>query len=111
MVDSAFTASSPAGGSALDHFGNVVTLSDAAVVEISQRHAQGGYEHDVAVRVEIEDEHQRTCRIGFDYPEADGRDWIGDSKGITILVDRRDASSIHGSTIQYEDGIFRWSPS
>src|SRR5208337_3569559 len=44
-------------------------------------------------------------RGNFDYALADGRDWIGESRGIGIIVDRRDAPLLLGRTIDFLNGI------
>ena len=107
-IDTVSFAASDAGRSVREHLGNIVDLSPEAVAAIERRREQGGYDRDVAVRIEPEDVIQRICRVGFDVPEADGRDFIGESSGLTILVDRRDASQFQGATIRYRDGQFHW---
>lgn len=107
-IDSPAAAWTDAGTSVMQQLGNVVELSPEATAEIERRRREGGYDASVAVRIEVEDAIQRKCRMGFDIPEADGRDWIGESGGLTILVDRRDAGVIHGATIRYRDGQFEW---
>lgn len=42
----------------------------------------------------------------FDIDVADGFDWVGESQGIPIVVDRRDAPELRGATIEFRGGEF-----
>jgi Fe-S cluster assembly iron-binding protein IscA len=44
--------------------------------------------------------------IAFDIALADGRDWIGESNGIPVVVDRTVAPQLQGSTIDFREGEF-----
>ena len=89
-----------------DNFGNIISLTDAAVAEIKRRHKRGQFDSDVVVRVEPDRSEVRKVSIAFDFALADGRDWIGQSRGIPIVVDRAIAPQLHGSTIDFRDGVF-----
>lgn len=92
--------------SVLDNIKNVVEFTDAALEEILQRYAMGKFDDDVAVRVEPDRSGPRAVRIAFDLALADGRDWIGQSQGFPIVIDRRVASELEGSIIDFNDGEF-----
>ena len=68
---------------------NIVTLTASAVEEIKRRHFEGEFEPNVAVRIEPDIREPNRVSVAFDVLLDDGRDWIGESCGIPILVDRR----------------------
>ena len=89
-----------------DNFGNVIALTDSATQEIQQRHAKAQFDEDVVVRVEPDQSDHRKVAIAFDFPLADGRDWIGASRGIPVVVSRDAAPELQGCIIDYLDGDF-----
>jgi hypothetical protein len=44
--------------------------------------------------------------IAFDYPVSDGRDWVGQSPGLVLLVDVNDEVELSGCLLDYRDGKF-----
>ena len=88
------------------NLGNVVTLSDAAAQEILLRHFSGRFTAKPVVRITPLPSPDEGYMVGFDYALADGRDWIGESHGIGIIVDRRDAPLLLGRTVDFRNGIF-----
>ncbi|QDU30209.1 hypothetical protein ETAA8_53280 [Anatilimnocola aggregata] len=105
-VPSAFEAGLDHSTSLSGTYGNVVELLPAAVEEIKARHAKSGFSHDVVVRVDPVRSSARLVTVTFDEAVADGQDWIGQSCGIPIIVDRRVAPELQGSKIAYQDGQF-----
>ena len=103
-VDSPFAAGQDAGPTTIDSLGNVVNLSDRAVTEILRRHRLGGWTTEAAVR--ITPDGNNSFLIGFDYALTDGRDWLGQSHDIPLLMDRRDAPQLWGKTIDFREGRF-----
>ena len=89
-----------------DNFGNVIELTESAIEEIQQRHAKGQFDDDVVVRVEPDRSEHRKVTIAFDFPLADGWDWIGESNGIPIVVSRDVAPELQGCTIDFRYGDF-----
>jgi Fe-S cluster assembly iron-binding protein IscA len=61
---------------------------------------------DAVVRIEPDALSPIQVRIAFDYALADGRDVMGQSQGIPIVVDRRVAPELVGATIDFRDGTF-----
>ena len=57
----------------------------------------------MAVRIKPENLQEKICRVGFDEAIADGRDWIGKSEGVVVLIDRRDADVLQNAVIDYRD--------
>lgn len=88
------------------HARTVVSLTDSAVAEIRLRMATAGFESYIAVRV-IPESGGLGCEIQFDDPYSDGRDWIGRSQDICILVDKEDAESIQGAVVDFQGSEFR----
>jgi hypothetical protein len=105
-IKSAFDAGNGMAHSVSDNFGNVVDFTDAAIDEIRMRHADGRFDADVVVRVTPDPSEYRKVMIQFDFALADGRDWIGQSQGIPIVVDREVAHEMQGCTIDFRDGYF-----
>lgn len=106
QITSPHDAGSGIARSLSDNFGNIVDLTDSAVDEIRRRHAAGQFDADVVVRVSLDRAEYRTVTIQFDFVLADGRDWIGQSKGIPIVVDRDMASELQGFTVDFRHGEF-----
>ena len=102
---SAFEAGQPSDGSATGTFGNVISLSEAAETEIVKRRLIGGFSPDVAVRI-TPDNSDSCYSVAFDDAIADGRDWIGHSRGVAIVIDRRDTPLLLGKTIDFRGNNF-----
>ncbi len=105
-VDSPYSAGAKAGNSVADCLGNIVSLTEAAAYELRRRIGEARFEGDAVVRITPDDSHGPTYSVGFDYAAADGRDWLGESQGLPIAIDRRDAPALHGKHIDYRDGVF-----
>lgn len=89
-----------------DSFSQLVELTPDALQEVFRRHEAGNFDSDVAVRLEPIAKSRNEVRLTFDLPLVDGEDWIGDSGGVPILVDRRVAVELKGATIDFRDGKF-----
>ena len=105
-VRSAFEAGQFDNGSASASLGNVVSLTPQAAVEIRRRRALVSYGSEVVVRITPNDKARNEYQVAFDFPLADGQDWIGMSEGVPIVVDRRDAPLLLGRTVDFRDGKF-----
>lgn len=105
-ITSAFEAGGGSARSISDNFGNVVEFTDSAIAEIRRRHKEGRFDADVVVRVTPDRSEFRKVAIAFDFALADGRDWIGQSHGIPIVVDRDMAPELQGAIIEIRDGDF-----
>ncbi|QDU94928.1 hypothetical protein [Lignipirellula cremea] len=99
-------AARPASEFLLSNFGNVVALTDSAAEEIRRRHLEGDFETSLAVRIEPVSRADKEIAITFDTPIADGRDWLGAAHGLPLVVDRRSAPDLVGTTIDFRDGQF-----
>ena len=105
-IASAFDAGNGTARLVSDNFGNVIDLTDVAIDEIRRRHTAGRFDADVVVRASPDPSEFRKVMIQFDYALADGRDWIGQSQGIPIVVDREVAPELQGCTIDFREGAF-----
>jgi hypothetical protein len=85
---------------------SIVTLTPSAVEEIRRRHFEGEFEANVAVRIEPDPREPNKVLLAFDMLLDDERDLICQSAGIPILVDRRIAHEVQGSTIDFRYGSF-----
>jgi Fe-S cluster assembly iron-binding protein IscA len=86
--------------------GNVVALTAAAVEELKRRHQAGKFSSDAVVRIGAPRQLGESFAVAFDYLEADGQDWIGQSHGIPIVVAKEDAPELAGKTIDFREGRF-----
>jgi len=89
-----------------NNLGNVIELSETAAQEILRRYFSGNFQGKPVVRITPPFSPNESYMIGFDYALADGRDWIGESRGIGIVVDHRDTALMLGRTIDFRDGVF-----
>ncbi|MGA8350755.1 MAG: hypothetical protein WB773_23385, partial [Isosphaeraceae bacterium] len=54
----------------------------------------------------------RRYEISYDdLPITEGRDWIGQSHGVSILVSKKDAQRLEGLTIDFQDGRYTFDES
>ena len=105
-VGSVMDAGEEAGCSISSNLGNVIASSETAAQEILRRHFSGKFKTKPVVRITPPLSPDEGYLVGFDYALANGRDWIGESRGIGIIVDRRDAPLLLGRTIDFRNGIF-----
>jgi hypothetical protein len=85
---------------------DVLELTPFAAENVLRLSRQNRMPPDTAVRIAPDAKDGHKCQIKFDLPESDGRQWIGCSQGITILVDKGDASSLSGTIVDFRDGEF-----
>jgi Fe-S cluster assembly iron-binding protein IscA len=88
------------------HRNDVVVLTERAA-EAARRHmAEHGFPTGSAIRVDVTGKlRPRRYEITYDeLPTTEGRDWIGQSHGVSILVFKKDALRLEGLTIDFQDG-------
>ena len=100
----------PGDVSATAHTKDLVELSSRAVEEIRSRRVSGKFPDNVGIRIKPTKFADAEVEISFDYPVSDGRDWIDESQGLTVLIDKDDEAQVSGSEIQFENGHFMISP-
>ena len=96
----------PHDASVSDHRRDLVELEESAAQEIRARMASGGFADELAVRITPTRWADSEVAIAFDYPVSDGRDWIDESQGLTLLVEKRYEAQLSGRTIVYVDSRF-----
>jgi Fe-S cluster assembly iron-binding protein IscA len=87
---------------------DVVVLTERAA-EAARRHmAEHGFPTGSAIRVDVSGKRRpRRYEISYeDLPVTEGRDWIGQSHGLSILVFKKDAPRLEGLTIDFRDGQY-----
>jgi Fe-S cluster assembly iron-binding protein IscA len=89
-----------------DSIGQLVQLTPDALDEVFRRHEVGNFDSDVAVRLTPVGNTAGEVQLTFDLPLVDGEDWLGDSGGVPILIDRRAAAELKGATIDFRNGQF-----
>lgn len=88
------------------HERNVVTLTERAAVQFRHAIDEKGFPHDTALRVAIADPFGPEYHIEYDLPTSDGRQWVGESHGVTVVVDKSSASELEGLIVDYDNGEF-----
>jgi len=89
-----------------EHTKKILEVSEAAAEEIRSRLASGGFSSGVAVRVTPTKWADTEVEISFDYPVSDGRDWIDESRGLTLLIDKKHEPQLRGCVVEFCDGTF-----
>lgn len=89
-----------------ENLGNVVQLTDAAAREILRRMFSAKFGPDTVARLTVAESPDSGYGVAFDYALADGNDWLGESRGIGIVVARHDTSALLGRMIDFRGGIF-----
>jgi Fe-S cluster assembly iron-binding protein IscA len=90
------------------HRKDLVVLT-ARAAEAARRHmAEHGFPTGSAIRVEVGGKRRRRgYEITYDdLPVTAGRDWIGESRGVSIFVFKEDALLLDGLSIDFQDGRF-----
>jgi Fe-S cluster assembly iron-binding protein IscA len=87
---------------------DVIKLTPRAAAEIDRRKTAGRFTNDVGVRILLAESYGSACKVEFDFPASDGRDWIGIAEGHTVLVDKEDAELLQGKIIDFMDGEFEF---
>jgi Fe-S cluster assembly iron-binding protein IscA len=90
------------------HRKDLVVLT-ARAAEAARRHmAEHGFPTGSAIRVEVNGKRRRRrYEITYDdLPVTAGRDWIGESRGVSIFVSKEDSLLLHGLSIDFQDGRY-----
>jgi Fe-S cluster assembly iron-binding protein IscA len=87
---------------------DVVILTERAAEAARRQMAERGFPPGSAIRVDVTGKRQpRHYEITYDeVPATEGRDWIAQSHGVTILVFKKDALHLKGLTIDFQDGRY-----
>jgi Fe-S cluster assembly iron-binding protein IscA len=90
------------------HHNELVVLTARAAEAVGRHMAEHGFPTGSAIRVEVSGKRRpRRYEITYDdFPVRAGRDWIGHSHGIPILVIEKDSLLLQGLTIDFKDGRY-----
>lgn len=72
---------------------DLISISDSAAAEIHRRMEMYDHEPGIAVRIQFDNSVGLQCRIEFDFPMSEGRDWVSESQGFSILLDKQDSAN------------------
>ncbi len=89
-----------------DNRKDLLTVSDNALAEIQARVLKGGFSSGVAVRVSPTKWADGEVDISFDDMVGDDRDWEGRSRGLLLLIDKRDEDQLSGCQLDFRDSTF-----
>ena len=88
------------------HKKKILEVSAAAATEIRSRMAKSGFSEEHGVRITPTKWADSEVEITFDYPTSDGRDWVDESDGLLVLIDKNDEWQLLGRRIDFADGTF-----
>ena len=90
------------------HREDVVKLTQRAAEAVLKQMAERGFPRGSAIRVDVSGKRRpRHYEITYDeVPLTEGRDWIMQSQGVTILVFKNDAAHLKGLTIDFQQGAY-----
>ena len=88
------------------HRKDILAISDGAAAEIRSRMANGDFPQDIGVRITPTKWADAEVEITFDYPVSDGRDWVDESQGLLLLIDKNHEFQLCGRQLDYRDGRF-----
>jgi Fe-S cluster assembly iron-binding protein IscA len=94
----------PHDASATAHKKKIIEVSGSAAAEIRSRMANGGFSEELAVRITPTKWADSEVEIAFDYPISDGRDWVDESHGLLLLIDKKHESQLFGCRLDFADG-------
>jgi len=92
------------------HRDDIVSLTEKAAEAARREMAERGFPPGSAVRVDVHGARRpRRYEVTYDeLPATSGRDWIGRSHGIPVLVFKKDAPRLKGLVVDFQDGRYRF---
>ena len=96
----------PHDASATAHKKKILELSTRAAEEIRSRMENGGFSEGLGVRITPTKWADSEVEIAVDYPVSDGRDWVDESDGLLLLIDKQHESRLSGCRLDFADGEF-----
>jgi Fe-S cluster assembly iron-binding protein IscA len=88
------------------HRREILTITDRAAAEIVRRRREGNFADNCGIRIAPADSAGREVAIQFDFPVTDGRDWVQETSGFVVMMDKRHETELRGSSIDFVDGRF-----
>jgi Fe-S cluster assembly iron-binding protein IscA len=90
------------------HREDVVRLTRRAAEAALKQMEERGFPPGSAIRIDVAGKRRpRRYEITYDeVPLTEGRDWISQSNGVTILVFKKDAPRLKGLTVDFQQGAY-----
>ena len=88
------------------HKKKILELTSPAAEKIRALMVNGGFDEELGVRITPVERGGPEVEITFDYPISDGSDWIDESDGLVLLIDKKHELQLLGHRLDYEDGRF-----
>lgn len=85
---------------------NIVVLTPSAAALVRSVFTDRGYSSETGLRIVLRDDCTPAFDVRYDVLSDDGHDWIGESAGIAVLVEKAIADRLYGLTIDARDGQF-----
>jgi Fe-S cluster assembly iron-binding protein IscA len=84
---------------------DLVVLTERAAEAAARHMAEHGFPAGTAIRVEVTQKARpRGYEITYDdLPVTQGRDWVGNSRGLSVLVSKSDARLLQGLVIDFKN--------
>jgi Fe-S cluster assembly iron-binding protein IscA len=92
------------------HRNDLLSVSDDALAEIQALMLKGNFPSEIGVRISPTQWADNEVEISFDYPVSDGRDWVGEARGLLLLVDKKDEDQLSGCQLNFRDNAFTARP-
>lgn len=96
----------PPGASSTVYRKNILEVSLLATEEIRSRMAKGGFSEELGVRITPTKWADSEVEITFDFPVSDGRDWVDESNGLLLLIEKEHEPEFSGKFLDFVDGKF-----
>ncbi|MEI8020271.1 MAG: hypothetical protein WCH39_18870 [Schlesneria sp.] len=77
---------------------------------VQARILKGNFPSEIGVRISPTQWADDEVEISFDYPVSDGRDWVGEARGLLLLVDKKDEDQLSGCQLNFRDNAFTARP-
>jgi Fe-S cluster assembly iron-binding protein IscA len=88
------------------HRREILKITDRAAAEIVRLRRAGEFADDCGIRIAPADSTGPEVAIQFDFPVTDGRDWVQETSGMVVMIDKRHETKLNGSAIDFVDGRF-----
>lgn len=88
---------------------NVVVLTPDAAELTHKTITDRGFSPETALRVVLGKGDNSQIGVEYDVPLDDERDWVGESSGVVVLVEKAIASQLEGLTIDARDGQYAFN--
>lgn len=84
----------------------LIDITPAALAEIENRRRRNNFAQEFAIKPVPENEYRRTCRIQFDYPVSDGRQFSFQSQGVAVVIEESDREYFEDRVLEFDGTDF-----